>query len=145
FDPATLESILDDSFDRRRAVMLLLTAFAVLALFLAALGIYGVLVYDVAQRTREIGIRGAIGATRSQLVRMIVKQGLGRAGVGLGVGLVVAWLLSRYMTSLLFEVTPTDPGVYATVCVLLFIVAALASYLPARRAAKIDPIIALRA
>ncbi|MEO6993496.1 MAG: ABC transporter permease [Lacunisphaera sp.] len=145
FDPVTLESAIDHSFDSRRAVMLLLAAFAILALFLAALGIYGVLSYDVARRTREIGIRGAIGASRHQLVIMIVKDGLLRAGIGLGGGLIAAVLLSRYMTRLLFEVRPTDPGVYATVVTLLFVVAALASFLPARRAAKIDPIVALRA
>jgi len=145
YNQTTLASSVAESFDTRRAVMLLLTAFAALALFLAALGIYGVLAYDVAQRTREIGIRGAIGATRPQLVRMIVAQGLRRAALGLGAGLVAAVLLSRYLTSLLFEVRPTDPVVYSAVSVLLLFVALLASYLPGRRAAKVDPVIALRA
>jgi Acidobacterial duplicated orphan permease len=145
FDTATVESAVSGSFDNRRAVMLLLAAFAGMALFLAALGIYGVLAYDVSQRTREIGIRGAIGATREQLIGMVLKQGLWKAGIGLAVGLVGAWLLSRTMASLLFQVKPTDPVVYAAGAVLLIAVAVVASWLPARRAAKIDPLVALRA
>ena len=124
--------------------MLLLVAFAGLALFLSALGIYGVLAYDVSQRTREIGIRGAIGATRAQIIGMILWQGLVKAVIGLVVGLVGAGLLSRYLTSLLFQVQPTDPVVYGGVAAVLLLVALLASYLPARRAAKIDPMVALR-
>jgi ABC-type antimicrobial peptide transport system permease subunit len=120
-------------------------AFAVLALFLSALGIYGVLAYDVSQRTREIGVRGAIGATRGQIIQMILKQGLWKAAIGLGVGLVAAWFLSHTMTSLLFQVKPNDPIVYVGVSALLLLVAVIASYLPARRAAKIDPMDALRA
>ena len=143
-DARNLQEAMDESFDARRAVMLLMGAFAALALFLSALGIYGVLAHDVAQRTREIGIRGAIGATRRQVVEMIVKQGLRKALIGLVVGLIDAWLVSRTMTSLLFQVTPNDPIVYAGVSVLLLLVAALASYLPARRAARIDPVVALR-
>jgi len=144
FDLATVESAVNGSFDSRRAVMLLLAAFAAMALFLSSLGIYGVLAYDVAQRTREIGIRGAIGASRGQVTGMILQQGLWKAGIGLAAGLIAAWLLSRYMTSLLFGLKPTDPAAYAMVSVLLLLVAALASYLPARRAAKIDPLEALR-
>ncbi len=141
----TMESAVSGSFDNRRAVMLLLVAFAGMALFLAALGIYGVLAYDVSQRTREIGIRGAIGATREQLIAMVLKQGVWKAGIGLVMGLVGAWLLSRTMESLLFQVKPTDPIVYATGALLLVAVAVVASWLPARRAAKIDPLVALRA
>lgn len=144
FDTTTLADSVSGSFDSRRAVMLLLATFAGLALFLSALGIYGVLAYDVSQRTREIGIRGAIGASRGQLIGMILKQGLFKSGLGLCLGLVGAWLLSRYMTSLLFEVRPTEPLVYAVVALLLLLVAALASYLPALRAAKINPLDALR-
>lgn len=136
---------MSESFDNRRVVMLLLAMFAGMALFLEALGIYGVLAYDVSQRTREIGIRGAIGATREQLIGMVLKQGLWEAGIGLAVGLVGAWLLSRTMASLLFQVKPTDPIVYAAGAVLLIAVAVVASWLPARRAAKIDPLVALRA
>ena len=144
YDAGTLEQVVGSSFDNRRAVMLLLTAFAGLALFLSSLGIYGVLAYDVSQRTREIGVRGAIGASRGQIIGLIVKQGLWKTGVGVGIGLIGAFLLSRSMTSLLFGVKPTDPLVYVAVSVVLAAVALLASYLPARRAAKIDPLVALR-
>lgn len=144
FDTGTLEKAVGGSYDSRRAVMLLLAAFAGLALFLSALGIYGVLAYDVSQRTREIGVRGAIGASQGQIVALILRQGLWKAGIGLAIGLIGALLLSRSMTSLLFGVKPTDPGVYAAVSIVLIGVALLASYLPARRAAKIDPLVALR-
>jgi len=130
---------------RASAEMFLLVAFAGLALFLSALGIYSVLAYDVSQRTREIGIRGALGATREQIVMLIIKQGLWKVGTGLVAGLIGAAVLSRYMTSLLFGVKPSDPIVYLSVSLLLFVVALLASYLPAKRAAKIDPMEALRA
>lgn len=144
YDAVSMEKAVDSAFDNRRAVMLLLAAFAGLALFLSALGIYGVLAYDVAQRTREIGVRGAIGATRGQITGLILRQGLWKAGLGVVIGLAGAALLSRSMTSLLFQVKPTDPVVYVLVSVVLILVAALASYLPARRAAKIDPLEALR-
>jgi len=144
YDAGTLEQVVGSSFDNRRAVMLLLTAFAGLALFLSSLGIYGVLAYDVSQRTREIGVRGAIGASHGQIIGLIIKQGLWKTGVGIALGLAGAFLLSRSMTSLLFGVKPTDPLVYGLVSLVLIVVALLASYLPARRAAKIDPLIALR-
>jgi ABC-type antimicrobial peptide transport system permease subunit len=144
FDTGSLAKVVSSSFDSRRAVMLLLAAFAGLALFLSALGIYGVLAYDVSQRTREIGVRGAIGASREQIIGLILKQGLWKAGVGIVIGLVVAAVLSHYMTTLLFGVKPTDPIVYVAVSAVLLIVALLASYLPARRAAAIDPLVALR-
>ena len=144
FEVGALQEAVDSSFDSRRAVMLLLAAFAVLALFLSALGIYGVLAYDVSQRTREIGVRGAIGASRGQIATLILRQGLWKGGIGVALGLIGAVLLSRSMTTLLFNVRPTDPAVYAAVSVVLIGVALLASYLPARRAARIDPLIALR-
>jgi len=144
FDAGGLEEAVDSSFDNRRAVMLLLATFAGLALFLSALGIYGVLAYDVSQRTREIGVRSAIGASRGQIATLILRQGLWKGGIGIVVGLVGAALLSRSMTTLLFDVRPTDPSVYAAVSFVLIAVALLASYLPARRAARIDPLIALR-
>lgn len=144
FDAGPLEAAVDSSFDSRRALMWLLTAFAGLALFLSALGIYGVLAYDVSQRRREIGVRGAIGATHGTIVGLILKQGLLKAGIGAVLGLVGAVLLSHYMTTLLFDVEPTQPIVYIAVSLLLVAVAALASYLPARRAARIDPLSALR-
>ncbi len=144
FEAGGLEEAVGSSFDNRRAVMLLLAAFAGLALFLSALGIYGVLAYDVSQRTREIGVRSAIGASRGQIAGVIVRQGLWKAGIGVVLGLIGAALLSRSMTTLLFNVRPTDPAVYAAVSFVLIAVALLASYLPARRASRIDPLIALR-
>jgi len=134
----------DSSFDNRRAVMLLLAAFAGLALFLSALGIYGVLAYDVSQRTREIGMRTAIGASRGQVAGLIMRQGLWKGGIGVALGLVGAILLSSSMTTLLFNVKPTDPSVYAAVSFVLIAVALVASYFPARRASRIDPLVALR-
>ncbi len=139
-----LQTAIDESFDHRRAVMLVLGGFAGLALFLSAIGIYGVLAFDVSQRTHEIGIRGAIGATRREIVSLVMWQGLRRTAAGLGIGLVGALLLSRSMTSLLFELKPSDPWTYAAVSILLAAIAALACYLPAQRAARIDPIRALR-
>jgi predicted permease len=144
FEAGGLQEAVDSSFDNRRAVMLLLAAFAGLALFLSALGIYGVLAYDVSQRTREIGVRSAIGASRGQITGLILQQGLWKGGMGVVLGLIGAALLSRSMTTLLFNVRPTDPIVYASVSFVLIGVALLASYLPARRAARIDPLIALR-
>jgi putative ABC transport system permease protein len=144
FETGALQDAVSSSFDSRRAVMLLLAAFAGMALFLSALGIYGVLAYDVSQRTREIGVRNAIGASRGQIIGLVLKQGLWKGGLGVAIGLVGAVLLSTSMTSLLFDVKPTDPIVYAVVSLVLISVALLASYLPARRAAGIDPLVALR-
>jgi predicted permease len=144
FDVGILQEAMDSSFDNRRAVMLLLAALAALALFLSALGLYGVLAYDVSQRTREIGVRSAIGASRGQIAGEILRQGLWKGGIGVVLGLVGAVLLSRFMTALLFNVRPTEPAVYATVPFVLIAVALLASYLPARRASRIDPLDALR-
>ncbi|MEO7271081.1 MAG: ABC transporter permease [Vicinamibacterales bacterium] len=144
FEAGGLQQAVGSSFDNRRAVMLLLAAFAGLALFLSALGIYAVLAYDVSQRTREIGVRSAIGASRGQIAGLILRQGLWKGGLGVVIGLVGAAILSRYLTTLLYNVKPTDPAVYAAVSLVLIAVALLASYLPARRAARIDPLIALR-
>jgi predicted permease len=144
FEVGGLAEAVDSSFDNRRAVMLLLSVFAGLALFLSALGIYGVLAYDVSQRTREIGVRSAIGATRAQISGLVLKQGLWKGGLGVVLGLVGAALLSRSMTTLLFNVQPTEPAVYAWVSLVLIAVALVASYLPARRASHIAPLVALR-
>ena len=141
---ASLQQILDEMLMSRRGITLLLGAFSGLSLLLAAIGLYGVLAYDVSQRTREIGIRGAIGASRGQILGLILRQGLWKTGVGLGVGLVGAILLSRSLTRLLYDVTAADPASYALVLLLLLAIALLACWIPARRASKVDPIEALR-
>ena len=119
--------------------------FAFLALVLAAVGTYGVIAYGVVQRTREIGVRLALGAQPGQVVGAVVGQGLGLACVGVGLGLAGAWGATRVLTGMLFEVTPTDPATLGAGALLLTVVTAVASYLPARRAARIDPVAALRA
>ena len=140
----SLQSGLDEMLLPRRGITLLLGAFSGLSLLLAAIGLYGVLAYDVSQRTREIGIRGAIGASRGQILGLILRQGLWKTGVGLGVGLVGAILLSRYLKTLLYGVAAVDAASYALVLLLLLAVALLACWIPARRASLVDPIEALR-
>jgi ABC-type antimicrobial peptide transport system permease subunit len=143
-DISTLQDAVDGSYENRKAIMVVLGGFAALALFLSAIGIYGVLAYDVSLRTREIGIRGAIGASRPQIIGLIMRQAAWKIAVGSLLGLASAVMLSRYIADLLYELSPTDPLAYASVSILLVAVALLASYLPARRAAGIDPIRALR-
>jgi ABC-type antimicrobial peptide transport system permease subunit len=144
FETRMLKTAVDESYFDRRAIMLVLGGFAALALFLSAIGIYGVLAYDVSQRTREIGIRGAIGASRQQIVGMVMRQGLVKTAAGIGIGLIASALLGRIMAGMLFELKPTDPWAYLCVSLLLAAVAGLASYIPAHRAAGIDPVQALR-
>ncbi len=122
----------------------LLGAFAAIALALAAVGIYGVLAYLVSQRTQEIGIRLAIGADRSQVLGMVLRQGLSLAAVGIVVGLIGAFALTRLMQSLLYEVRPNDPITFVAVAAALLLIALMASFLPARRATRVSPMIALR-
>jgi predicted permease len=141
----SLQQGLDAMLMPRRGIMLLLATFSGLALVLAAIGLYGVLAYDVSQRTREIGIRGALGAPRGSIINLVLRQSLWKTGVGLLLGLAGGLVMSRSMESLLFEVTPLDPVAYVCVCAALLLVATLASWLPARRAASVDPVIALRA
>jgi len=143
-DMRTVEDVVAESIAQPRFYMLLLAIFAAVALLLAAIGIFGVMSYTVSQRTREIGIRMALGAQGGSVVSMVVGQAMLLALVGLTVGLIAAVVLSRTMTSLLFELSPTDPVTFATVAMVLASVAFLASYLPARRAASVDPIEALR-
>jgi hypothetical protein len=140
----TMQSMVDDLLANRRGMVLLLTGLAGLALVLSAVGIYGTLAYDVSQRTREIGIRGALGATRGQILGMILRQGLWKVGVGLAIGLIGAFFLTRFLTSMLYEIKPTDPMAYGVVSIVLVLVAMAASFFPARRAAKVNPVVALR-
>ncbi len=141
---ATLDEIVAHSISEPRFYMVLLGAFASMAVFLAALGIFGVLSYAVVQRAREIGIRVALGAHPRDVVRMVLTQAAGLAALGVLAGMAGALALSRVMASLLFELSPTDPSTLAATATLLAAVALLASYLPARRATRVDPLIALR-
>jgi putative ABC transport system permease protein len=145
YDLHTMTEVVAESVSQPRFYMVLLSAFAVLALLLAALGIYGVISYTVSQRTRELGIRIALGATQDRVVRLVLGQGLALTVTGIGVGLVGAFWLMHLLASLLFGVGATDIGTFAGVAAVLLAVAALASYLPARRAARVDPLIAMHA
>ena len=140
----TMEEILVDSIARQRFSMLLLAIFASVALVLAAVGIYGVMSYSVAQRTHEIGIRMALGAQTGAVLKLAVSYGMKLVIIGIVIGLIAAFALTRVMSTLLFGVTATDPTTFALISLLLVLVAAIASYIPARRATKVDPMIALR-
>ncbi len=140
-----IQDLVDRSTSPRRLIVMLLTGFAGFALILASLGIYGVISYSVNHRKQEIGIRMALGASPGGLERGILLQTLKLAAIGAAVGAVAAWLLARVLQGLLFGITPSDPLTFATVLVILIAVAALAGYLPARRASRLDPVIALRA
>jgi putative ABC transport system permease protein len=144
FDVKSLAQSLGQSLSQPRFNLLLFVLFAALAVVLAAIGIYGVVSYSVARRTHEIGIRMALGATRRPVLRLLVGQGMSLTLVGLGLGLACAFALTRFLASLLYGVTPTDPATLALVCVLLAAVSLVASYIPARRATKVDPMEALR-
>ena len=124
--------------------MRLLTGFAVIGLLLASIGVYGVLAYYVSQRTREIGVRAALGASGRQLAGMVVRQSMIPIAVGVLVGVAGSFATGRLLQELLYQVRPGDPQVIATIVLLLIAVGLLASWLPARRAATIDPVIALR-
>jgi putative ABC transport system permease protein len=124
--------------------MLVLAIFAALALALATVGIYGVIAFSVAQRTHEIGIRMALGAERRDVLGLIVCHGLMLTLVGVAFGVGGAWALTRFLATFLFGVRPTDPATFIAVSVLLVTVSMLASYIPARRATKVDPMVALR-
>ncbi|HKS66905.1 MAG TPA: ABC transporter permease, partial [Candidatus Acidoferrales bacterium] len=140
----TMDSVIAEANAQPRFEMLLLGVFAAVALALAAVGIYGVISYSVARRTHEIGIRISLGASRKDVLLLIIRQGLTLALIGSTVGLVSAFMLARLMTKLLYGVAPTDPATFAGVATLLIAVALLACYIPARRAMRIDPVSAMR-
>ncbi len=144
YNLGTMQGRVMDSLAQSRFSTMLLTAFGAIALILAAIGVYGVISYGVAQRTQEIGIRMALGARDGDVLAMVVRHGATLAGVGLAVGLAVALALSGLLESLLYQVSPTDPPTFAGGLVVLSIVAVLAAALPARRAARTDPMVALR-
>jgi predicted permease len=151
FDPnlpatefTTLEQIVDHAVAPRRLITRLLGAFSSLALGLAAIGLYGVIAYSVGQRTREIGIRMAVGAQRRDVLQLILGEGVRMAAIGIVVGLIAARLVTRVLDSLLFGVTASDPLIFVTNAAILVVVALLACVIPARRAARVDPIVALR-
>jgi ABC-type antimicrobial peptide transport system permease subunit len=145
FAVRTMDEVQSAAVAPRRFSMQLLGGFAMLALLLAAIGIYGVMAYLVSQRTREIGIRVALGARPSSVVRLIVMYALGLAAAGVAIGLVAAVLLSRAMAGLLYQISPTDPWTFGGITLVLFATALVAAMTPARRAARVDPMIALRA
>jgi putative ABC transport system permease protein len=144
FNVRTMEEVIDNSLARRRFSAELVGVFAALALLLASIGIYGLLAYMVGQRSQEIGIRMAMGAQPSHILKMILTQGVMLAGAGILVGMIFAGFAAPLLSSMLYGVRPVDPAVFLSVPLLLVIVSLLASYIPARRATKVDPIVALR-
>jgi putative ABC transport system permease protein len=143
-DIQSMEAVFSASVSSPRFQAVLLLVFAGLAIALAMIGVYGIVSYSISQRTNEIGIRVALGARSADVVGLVLREALALAAIALMFGLAGSLALSRVLQSLLFEVTPTDPITLATVCFVVLVVSALAAVLPARRAARIDPIVALR-
>jgi len=141
---ATMDQLLADSLSRSRFTMLLLGIFAAVALLLAAVGIYGLIAYSVTQRTQELGIRIALGAQRRDVLRLVLAQGTRLTLLGVAIGVFAALALSRLLATLLFGVSATDPLTYAAVAALLGFAALAACVIPARRAMRVDPMVALR-
>jgi putative ABC transport system permease protein len=144
YDVSTMKDVIAESLAQRRFTLLLLSSFAGVALLLAAVGLYGVISYSVTQRTQEMGVRMALGAAPRDLLRLIVGGGTRLAAVGIGFGILAALILTRFMSSMLFGVRPADPLTFIAVSLLLLFVVLFASYIPARRAATVDPMVALR-
>src|SRR2546426_7903309 len=144
FSVRTMDRVLDASIARERMAVLVLMVFAVVALTLASVGLYGVVAHGVTERTHEIGVRIALGAERRHVLGLVVRQGLSAAAVGAAIGLAGAAALSRTMEGLLFGVTATDPLTFAAVILMLLSVTVVACYVPARRATRVDPTTALR-
>jgi putative ABC transport system permease protein len=143
-DVRTMETVFSDSVASPRFEAILLGVFATLAISLAIIGIYGVVSYSVTQRTNEIGIRVALGAGSADIARMVLREALTLAAIALLVGFAASLALSRVLESLLFEVKPTDPFTLASVGCIILLVSALAALLPARRATRVEPTVALR-
>ena len=143
-DVRTMTEVISRSVWQPRLYAILFGVFAAVAVALASVGVYGVMAYSVSERTREIGIRVALGAQRRDVLKLVVAQGMTLTLIGAGLGLCGALGLTRLMQTLLFEVSATDPLTFVTLAVLLSVVALVACYLPARRATKVDPMIALR-
>jgi putative ABC transport system permease protein len=144
YSTTTLSQVLAEAVTEERFIMLLVASFAVVAIVLAAVGVYGVMAYGVSERTREIGIRLAFGARTRDVLRLVVGEGLALAVLAVALGLVAAWGATRAMTSLLYGVSAADGTTYASVALMLLLVALIACYLPARRAARMDPVSAIR-
>ncbi len=144
FRVRTMDQFVADSMMQRRFALLLIGVFAGLAMLLAGIGLYGVMAYSVTQRTHELGLRMALGAQRSDVLKLVVRQGMLLAAIGLGIGVAFALLLSRAMKTMLFNVSATDPLIYLLIATTLAAVALFACLIPARRATKVDPMVALR-